>query len=389
MITVKTTNTSENEYTHSPAPIVIIKNTFRAKENDTELIEKVSTWTITGILISGVETLVDNITALKTHYDIGELTAVSIVDGSTVLEELVSDVNIVVRECSFPKGAGPELATKREYTVVLEGIERSAELNTSGELTYTIEYRTDQSMQVTRVIKGSVKDILGSVYSKYVALKTSNGWSTLAGYNLIEDSYEVNDTGTLISFTIQHISYWVSFDSGITSGSKVTSASTDSMGVTRTRVSGWFEGTAVACSAAINAITVSSHILLTSDIGRDEFANRTNFTLEYISTTIQYIYISEELSVTSSIYDFVFKQVLGGAYPVKQFTSRTPGKASQTGEIRGLTTWPSAPAFYWSGSFLKSCTITKKSPEYLVSTGAYVYSLTYAYAFEFEVEPSF
>ena len=332
-------------------------------------------WTISGVLGPGEESLDMQINALKDHYSSGELTEVMIVDGSTTLEELVSDINITVSDCSFPVGTGPEWATKRKYVIVLEGVERPEAVNTLGEIDYAISYGVDQSTIVDRTIKGTVKDVVGDSYAKYLIAKNSNAWVTWAGANLIGDTYEVNDGDTLTSFSISHRQYWVGFGVGITNSSKSVEIDTDAMNVTRTRVSGWFEGSGVSCATAIAGIGVVSAVLLTSSISRDDYANRTSFTLDYISTTQGILYSKEEIALNGSVYDFVFKRVLGGAPPVKQYTGRTTATGTQAGEIRGLTTWPNVPAPHWSSAYIKSYTVKHGTPEFVVNSGSYIYPL--------------
>jgi hypothetical protein len=79
--------------------------------------------------------------------------------------------------------------------------------------------------------------------------------------------------------------------------------------------------------------------------------------------------------------------VLGGAVPVKQTVGKTTAKATQSGILKRLSTWPSPPALKWDAENLVSKTVSRLPLE--SKLGVTGYGLQYNYQYEFETTPSF
>lgn len=387
-------NSEGKEYVHEPTPSVVI-NVARRHKNDTDdLVESIVTWTITGILLpneSG-KSIDAQVAVLETYY--GDATKPIIkleleVD-STTLEELASDNGIKLVDFSFPDGKGPEWATRRRYTMVFEGEEYSASIQASGEYDYSITYATEQSTLQTRTISGALYDFAGQgAAAKYATLKSDKGWATWTGGNLISDVYNENSEDTKCTFTIIHKKYWQALPSGITNANVQTETRTDTQNVQRTRISGWLEGSAGDCATRITAL-IGSKEAVHKSIVRDDYAYRTSFNLELINLSSSAIMFTQEnLSIEEQVTGFVYKRILGGADPIKQTTSKTSARASQSGTITKFGEYASVPAAYWNTDYVSRAESEQIGPQWNIAAGARVYTIRYLYEFEFPSTPAF
>ena len=384
------TNNGTQVLTHSPTPAVVISNAFRHDDDLATLKETTVTWSISGVLTPGGGTMDDQITEMLAHYAGAVMTEVTLVDSALgVIAAMPTAGNIKVTSIDFPEGSGPELATKRTYIITLEGKDVPVAIQENGECVYNISYSTAQNGKVTISISGTMTDVFGQdAEAKYAAFKIAQNWDAYAGYNLITDEYTVNHLNTVCTFSILHTEYFIAFGTGITNADVSKEVNTDNQDVERERVSGWFEGSEGACNSAISVVRPSG-VCVSERIVRNDHTNRTSFNLEYINTVgNDIIYEQETLSIQESVDDFVHQRVIGGGSPVKHSTSKTPGRATQSGVIKKLEDYPSVPALYWPSADLKSKRVTRISPEYNVSSG-YVYGLTYTYEFEFAGTPTF
>ncbi len=388
MALILKTHNGTDFYTHIPHPTVSIRVEPVHPDDVNEVFEFKHIWTISGVLVAGATSIQTQVAALHVAYDVGTLQSAQILDDVTPLETLPTDGGLKITSFEFPEGKGPEWATKREYKIVIEGLDHTSVVDSLGEYTYTIVYSTNQSGIQARTISGTLKDIKGkSSVAKYNTLKSNQSWSTWSGANLLTDSYSSNKDNTICNFTVLHQKYWLAYTPGVTNADISVEERVDSQGVRRYRASGWFEGTEGSCIAAINILMPGGVVILNNTITRKKYANRTLFSLEYVyKRNSDIIFLQENLSIQSSIPDFVFKRVLGGR-PIKQFTSYTVARAIQTGVIKRLQQYPSAPAPHWSASFLKYKQLTKISPEQNISGNRAIYGLAYTYTFEFSSSP--
>lgn len=380
-------NNGTDTFIHDPAPSVVIRNVFRGSEEAVELWENEITWSIDGILIPRDGLISDQVIELKGFYNVGELTSVELQDDGVIIESIPTDRGIKIESLEFPEGDGPEWATKRKFSLVLKGSTIPTTLATYGEYSYNISYTTDQSGLISRTINGTLKDFKDKdAETKYEAFKTAQGWATWTDANLSSDTYSTNKDDTKCNFTIVHRKYWTAYPTGITNADYSRDTRVDGQGVTREIISGWFEGPAANCLAAINALR-QPFAIVNESVSRNPYTHRTSFTLSYInSITSDIISFTEQITINASIEDFVHKRVLGGYPPVRQVVSKTPATAIQTGTIKRLAMYPEEPPSHWNAMYMKSRSITKNSPENRVSNS--VYGLSYAYSFEFEVTPS-
>jgi hypothetical protein len=287
-----------------------------------------------------------------------------------------------------------------EHTLITEDITRNDfENKTTFSLTYSAKagYNFNVSVSLgqdgiyTRTISGTCKDIADkTAYSKFVALRTAQGWDTLSapfvGGICTTDSHEENDINTTCNFNIVHRSVHAALPDNITNADVSIETTTDGNGCVKKRVNGWFEGTESACTAAIATLVIAGDICISESITRAKYSNRTSFSMEYLSANSEILYSTESLSVESQITDFVFKRVLGGGNPIKQTTSKTTARARQSGTIKKLSGYPLEPGLNWPSDNLKRKEVTRISPEYLTGSG-YVYGLNYSYDFEFSSDP--
>ncbi len=383
------THNGSNYYPHVPHAAVEIRVEPVHSSDSNEVFEFKHIWTITGIIVPGGITIQEQIAGLHAAYDLGTLQSAQILDDTTPLETLPTDGGIKITSFEFPEGKGPEWATKRQYKIVLEGLDHTSTVDSAGEYTYTITYSTDQSSIQTRTISGTLKDIKGkAATTKYGTLKSNQSWAVWSGANLITDSESANKDDTICTFTVVHRKYWIIYPGGITNGDVNIEKSTDSQNIERYRAFGWFEGTEAVCLSAINALVPGSAIRLTSSSTRKGYANRTSFSLEYIYRSgNDILFFQENLSIAPSIPDFVFKRVLG-FHAIKQYTSYTVARAIQTGVIKKLEQYPLSPQCHWPEVHLKHSEITRIEPEYNSSSGKFVYGLVYTYVFEFATTPT-
>ncbi len=386
---VNTSAAAGTKYVHDPTPGVVMNVDYRHHDTGGTLYEKRETWTITGyILPKEGDTLENQIAELQTKYASGLLATAKLMDDNTVLEELPTDRAIEVKSLSFPTGDGPEWATKRNYIIVLEGIDYSSAVTTSGEYEYTITYATEQSGVVTRTISGTLRDVGGEdATTLFATLKSNQGWSTWTLAYMVTDSYTQNSENTECSFNIVHRKYWLAFPSGITNCSVNTSTLVDNQNATHYSITGWFEGSVSDCNTAISALKAAQDVLIRKETSRNDYTNRTSFSVLYLTETSDIYLFQEIISVDEPIADFVHKRVLGGGAPVKQYTSWTPAQASQRGRIVRLRQYPALPPPLWNLDNVTSVQYSYDFPENFTVDGGSVYTLTYSYSFEFANMP--
>ncbi len=380
---------SVGSYNHDPMPAIVISRENRHYDSTDELVESVITWSIDGILIPKVLAIASQVEQLVSFYEGGNLILLNLTtDEGLVVDTLIDqDVRgIVVESLNFPEGSGPEWATKRKYSLVISGIMIPQNILLSGELSYTITYNTLQSGQLRRTVTGTMKDIAGDATTKYVKAKMAwDNWvpGSFDGSNRIADNHTTNKEDTVLSFSLEDVSYWEVFPTDITNGELTKEVEVDNMGVAWCTISGWYEGAEAACNRALAQIAPSSFTLLTGTVSRNDFTNRTTFTRKYVSTIAVEVFSSETLSAQFQLWEFVHKRVLGGYVPIKQYTSKGPCRYAQTGQIKRRDTYPSAPGYNWNSNGLISENVSLIAPEFQVSTGDWIYGLSYSYSFEF------
>ena len=379
-------------YSLSPMPAVVIQNTYRHRGDSTNLVAREITWNVTGLFLPNGNSILEQVNALKAFFndttDAGKIVEAKIKDGSDVLEDLTNEgQGIRVSNLSFDEGSGPEWATRRSYSFTLTGTEFTASVNTLGDCTYGITYSTEQNGLITRTVSGILKDVLdANAVVKYTTFKAAQSWATWAGANLISDTYSVDVDGIVVDFTIVHKKYFILFQGGITNSDVSKSVITDEMNVTRLVYSGWFEGSGIDCATAITTLDRTGFHTLSSSTSRNDYINRTTFTIEGISTGADILFQSERLAVTYQLTEFVHKRVLGGGSPVKQTTSKNIVRASQSGIIKRKSSYPSSPSLNWASGDLVGKVETRLTPEIQVGSGNYVYGLQYSYEFEFAAD---
>lgn len=381
------TDNGVGTYKHSPLPGVVINNSIEHEEDSAVVNRRVVTWDITGVLLpdSG-QSLVEQVSALESHYQVGSLVSAKITDGNTDYETLDNDDGIRVTKLDFPEGNGPEWASKRTYVISLEGVDYFDD--DKGTVEYTVSYDTEQSGIITRTISGLQKDAEQDSYVKYVALKAANSWGTWAGANSVRDEYTTNKKDTETTFTIIHQVYWLAFPTGITNGSVNTEQAADSSGITKIRVNGWFEGSEASCDTAINTVRPSNVLYIRSSSTRDKYANRTSFSFEYISKSTDILYYQETIQIQAGLHEFVHKRILGGAPPIKQYTSVAPVRIVQSGIVRRLSSPPEVQVHKYPVDSLVSKRISRVSAE--VKSGLeHTYVMHYSYEYEMNYNPGF
>ena len=378
-------NNGANTYTFGHMPSVVINCSTRVKEDTTDLIEEIITWNISGALIVTEGDIQSQVNALEAFLGNKELATALIIDNTTgtTLESVPTDRGIHVEQFNFSKGDGPEWATLRTFEIILSGESFVSSVFSSGELTYTITYGTEQSGLTTRTISGTLKDVVGKdVETKYTAIKVANDWTVWLDSTLISDSYSVNDVYTNLTFTIVHKKYWQALPASVTNGSVSTELSLDNQNVMHKVISGWFEGTTIACNNAVNALRTSD-VLITENASRNEYENRTSFSLEYIvKSNLDIVYSYETVTVHPSYLDFVHKRILGYMPPIKQLTSYTPCMATQSGIVKSLMRLPTIPMPHWSIAYVKGRNYSYSTGEYRTAAGSFMFTLTYSYEFE-------
>ena len=375
-------------FEHIPLPAVVINHAFKYEEGTADLLEDLQIWTITGYVVAPEGSVKEQTIELSKFYEGGELDYIRFMDGEEIVDELADDNGIRILSLSFPEGSGPEWATKRKYVIELEGVDVSSAVEESGDYNYTISYATDQSGMITRTITGLMNDKGGSSYTKYVTLKSDNGWVSWTGANLISDEYATNDDDTRTTFSIVHKKYWTTLPSGITNANVDYNSRTDDQNVTRGRVSGWFEGSLANCAAAIASLYPLAAVVIGYDVTRNAYQNRTSFSITYIElNSNDVLEFSETLTIDAQVQDFVYHRVLGGASPVRQITSMTTGKATQTGSTTRLNTMPAIPPPKWNSMYVKSVRHTQHSAQYNVALGSFAYTLDWTYQYEFPTTP--
>lgn len=375
-------------FEHIPLPSLVINHAFKYKEGTANLLEDLETWTITGFIVAPEGSIKAQTMELSTFYEGGELDYIRFQDGSSIVDQLADDNGVRIVSLSFPEGSGPEWATKRQYVMTLEGVNVSSAIETSGDCNYTITYLTDQSGIITRTITGTMRDKSGDSYVKYTTLKSGNSWSTWIDANLTADEYNTNDDNTETKFRIVHKKYWSTFPAGITNSNIDYNTKTDDQGVTRGRISGWFEGSEANCTYAVTTVYPFNSVVLDYSVTRNTHQNRTTFSIAYIHLYGNDILeFSETLTVRAQVYDFVYHRVLGGAPPIRQVTSKTTGRATQTGSLTRLGTMPAMPPPKWNSIYVKNAYHTQHTARYNTSLGKFAYTLDWTYEYEFPTTP--
>jgi len=324
-------------------------------------------------------------------YEGGELDYAGFQDDDFIVDEVPDTDGIRITSLEFPEGDGPEWATKRKYVIVLEGRAFPTDVTSSGISEYTITYSTDKSGKITRTIRGTVvDDAEADAYTKYETLKSNEGWDTWTDATKTLDEYTTNDTGTECSFTIRHEKYWIAYPSGITDASVDYESRTDEQGVTRDTVSGWFEGSTSDCAAAVANCYPLYSVVVSYRISRNYDTNRTSFSIVSISIISNDVLdYSETVAIDSAVYDFVHHRVLGGSPPIRQVTSMTPARATQTGTSTRLRFMPEPPAPRWNPIYMKSKRVQQNTAEYRTLQGEHAFTVSWYYSFEFPTTPVF
>lgn len=380
---------STGSFTHDPMPAIVINHENRHYDSINALVETVVTWNIDGILVPKTMSIGAQVAQLTSFYKGGNLTLLNLTtDAGLVVDTIASQVvkGIVVESLTFPEGHGPEWATRRKYSLVISGVVVPQDVLLAGELEYSIAYNTLQSDQLRRTISGVMKDVAGGATAKYLTAKAAwDAWAPgdFDGSNRTTDTYTVNKEDTVLSFNLDDLAYWIAYPTDITDGDISKEIEVDSMGVGWCNISGWYEGAEADCDTALAGIAPSGYVLLTGTTTRNDHTNRTSFVRKYISTIAVTTFSSEMLSAKTQLYEFVHKKVLGGAVPIKQYTSRGPFKYTQTGQLKRRDTYPEPPGYNWNSSGLLSQSIVRIAPEFQVATGSWLYGLSYVYEFEF------
>jgi len=393
MIQFTITNANAS-YTFWPLPAVAISNSYTFTDDTNTMVKRTCSWTVTGVLINKAgTTLFSQVTALQDMLNAGVLKSAALTD--TGLSEQMPterDSGIRISNVEFPEGSGPEFATRRTYSFTLESEEYSVDVNNNGDVQYTISYNTAPSGLVTRTINGLLSAVMNKdAAAKYLTWCTP--YLTWENSNILVNEYKVNSIGTSVDFTIAHTKYWAAFPTGITAAEHSCEETTDNQGVIKTVLTGMLEGTVANCDSAIDTIITpyASRACIGKRKIRNDYTNRTEYSFEYIGTATSEpsrLFKQETLVIDEQVTDFVFKRVLGGGNPVKQTTSKTTAKATQAGTIKQLSSYASAPALAWSSTNLKSKQVTRVGAE--VTNGAdKVFTLNYAYTFEFDSTPNF
>jgi hypothetical protein len=378
-------------YEHVPLPGIVMAHAFSYKEDSADLVEDTQTWSITGFLVAPEGSIQEQVDELTTFYEGGELDYARFQDDDAIVDEVPDSTGIKIVSLEFPEGDGPEWATKRKYVIVLEGKSYPTDITDSGIAEYSITYSTDQSGKITRTIRGVVKDEAGSsAYAKYTTLKSAQGWDTWADAVKTLDEYTQNSTDTECSFTVRHEKLWTALPSGVTNASVDYATRTDEQGVVRETVSGWFEGSTSDCAAAVANVYPLYSVVINYRVARNHNTNRTTFSISSINLLVNDILeYSETVAIDASIYDFVYHRVLGGAPPVRQITSRTPGRATQSGTCTRLDAMPPEPTPRWNPMYMKSHRLQQSSAEYKTVLGQYAYTLSWYFSYEFPITPAF
>jgi hypothetical protein len=377
-------------YTFEITPAIVMSTEIGYKDSTSKRLEEKTVWNISGYFAPGAKSLKEQVGEFEEFINADYLNNVRLMDGSSVIEELSGEGNVRITNLSYPTGSGPQHATRRNFEITLEVLKYAPEFLSTGVYQYTIEYATEQSTLVTRTISGTIKDLVGyAVLDKLDALITLKGWAIWDSANLLSKSSSSNDENSVCSFSIVHKKYWAAFPVGTTNGEITRERSVDAQGVVKYKISGWFEGNELDCTAAIMAEKAVGH-LLGESISRAPYSNRTNFNLELLAQAGEQgpIYYSQEtLTIQEAVDGIVFKPVLGGGEPVKQTVARTTAKATQSGLLKGLTSWPPPPALHWSESNLTSKSVTRLPLE--SQAGLVGFGIQYNYQFEFSNTPSF
>jgi hypothetical protein len=394
-IMLKLISDSGVAYTFSPTPALVISNSYEHKEDDDTMLVRTCKWAINGVLIyKAGTTLAAQVTGLKAMLEPATVKSAQLVDSyGTVLEEMPDEAGIRITDVEFPEGTGPEWATRRTFSFNVEGKEFTEDVNKDGDCKYTISYATAQSGIVTRTISGTMRDVMNKeAYAKWVAFRTKKLWDTWTNANKTDDTYKVNEPGTSCEFTLTHVQYFQAFPANVTNAELKKDEDIDQHGIKKVSLTGMLEGAIAACDTALTNILLpyAECVILKQQKSRDDYANRTSFSYEFLSKVDNPEIISsrETYTVESQVTDFVFKRVLGGGNPVKQVTSKTTAKATQSGSLKGITAAPAPAGYAFSSNNLKSRSVSKGTREYKNGENAYVYETQYSYTFEFETTPA-
>lgn len=384
------TNNGSSDYTHNPTPKVVISKSYSRKENTDEIIGLEHRWTISGVLTTAGGAIDTQVAALEAAYEVGDLAFCRLRDEAVVKEQIPVDEGVHVESVNFPVGKGPEWASKREYEITITGIDYSASITSTGDYAYTITYDTDQSLIQTRSIRGTLKDYTGKdSITKTNALVAAESWGTWSGAYTVQDSITTNETDTVTDFNLVHKKYWTAFPSSITNAQVSNTINTDNMGMQTQTISGFFEGSEGNCTSAINTLRPSGSFLASENIARNDYTNRTNFSMKYASTaTNDIVYYQQVITIIPRVYGFIYKRILGGVSPVRQSTSLTSSRASQSGVIQRLSGYPSIPAPLW-GIYSMTGSSQKYTTAQYRNNSLGLFTINYTYEFEFDITPAF
>jgi hypothetical protein len=392
MLSLTLKNAADREYSFDITPKIVIEHSLVRKEDSNVRLEDLVTWEIDGYLAPlGRKSMLDQQEDLIEFLDTDYLkSAILSDDNDNTIEELVGADKVKIASLSFPEGSGPQHATRRNYTISLSGRVLPNVSDSVGIYEFSIDYSVETSTIATRTITGTVKDFVNNmVLAKYAALKISMGWMTWTGANLVSETFSDNEASTVCNFTIQQKKYWVANPTNLTSADVTIEKSVDAMGVVKRKLSGSYVGSEADCTTALTALVAGMTVISTS-VSRNDFSNTTSFNVMTLGTASDHgdeYYSIETLSITESLTGKVFKPVLGGGAPVLQTVGYKTARATQSGTIKRLSTWPSPPSLHWPiGNLIDASQVRQPLEHPDANTG---YVIQYTNQFEFVTTPSF
>jgi len=173
-------------------------------------------------------------------------------------------------------------------------------------------------------------------------------------------------------------------------GDHTVAFDTDAQGQIRVTLSGTYRGAGAQALLNTLKLTGSNYRTLSENQRYNPDTQEWNFTYAYarIAGSRELVTWVETIAVDVALDEFVFLKPLGGGAPIKQITTASTARATQSGEAVGLTGYVAPPSPAWAAEHLRSSQIVRRGPERSPDGQTLRFTTTWNYAFEFATTPS-
>ena len=339
------------------------------------------TWTIDGYFQGTQAELKTQADAIESAY--AGTQTIAIKNGAVILKTLTTAACHYGPQASegvsYPVGAGPEWATKREYHIVIKG--KVIEQNPAW--IYTTTYKENQELKQIVTHNGRYYKASGGAKSSFEAGYAAEMVIPGADWIKSDLTYTPDVNDEVVEFSLAYKQLYQAYASNVYDGGYTRREREAAGGGTILTISGRFVGSGAL--AAANALK-ENYPTMEESIEESPFEGGVSFNFVYLKDTREFIEYTEEVAIMSMINDFVLIPLLDGRSIVKQYTVRRPARAVQTGSALTTRRGAQAPAPYWPSN-LKGHQVAYSKWLEGVNGKDISRTIRWSYDFEFEFLP--